>query len=151
MSYSGPMLEIGYFKSILHQSEKMGGKSFASSSNPSGLQLFMDQNALADLGYSSPKFTWSNKRLGRGEIRKRMDRGIANSQWTLLFPHAKIIHLLVNSSDHAPLLLNTSWSENSPKPFKSEESWARELGSLEFVKKAWNLPFHGSPAYNSYN
>lgn len=80
----------------------MGGNSFASSSSPSRLQLFMDQNGLADLGYSSPKFTWSNKILGWGKIRVRLDRGIANSQRTLHFLNAKIIHLPINSLDDAP-------------------------------------------------
>lgn len=146
-SYPGPILGIGDFNSILSQHEKIGGKPFASPSQPSGLQLFMNHNGLADLGYYGPKFTWSNKRHGNMHIHERLDRGIANSMWTLLFPDATILHLPINSSDYAPLLLNTSSPRKSSKPFKFEEFWARDTSSLEVIKQAWDISISGTPAY----
>ncbi|KAG6663057.1 hypothetical protein CIPAW_03G284300 [Carya illinoinensis] len=95
----------------------------------------MNHNGLADLGYSGPKFTWTNKRYGLMHIRERLDKGIANPMWTTLFPYATIIHLPINSFDHAHLLLTTSCPRRSSKPFKFEDFWAKYSSSLEVIKK----------------
>lgn len=79
-NFSGTILGIRDFNSILNQSKNIGGKSFASSSYPNSLNFFMDQHDLADLGFSGPKFTLTNKRSGISHIREMIDRGIANNR-----------------------------------------------------------------------
>lgn len=78
-SFPCPTLGLGDFNAILNQSEKFDGKIFASSSQPNGLSHFMNQKGMADLGFSGPKYTCSNKRYGKNHIKERLDRGVANS------------------------------------------------------------------------
>jgi hypothetical protein len=78
--------------SILFPFKKSGGRSFGSSSHNDFVD-FVHSNALVDLGFVGNKFTWSNHRKGRANIRERLDRGIANLDWVHLFPNS-----LVNNS-----------------------------------------------------
>lgn len=53
-------------------------------------------------------------------IQERLDRGIANEEWSVLFPEAKITHLVALQLDHRPLLLHLEPQIFAlPKPFKS--------------------------------
>lgn len=121
--FGSPSLVIGDFNAILSQSKKQGGKPFASSSLKSGLKKFMEDNRLVDLGFCEPKFTWNNNRHGWGNIKERLDRGVANHQWTTLFPNATIRHLPTLTSDHASILLDTMETKDHHKTFTFEEFW----------------------------
>jgi hypothetical protein len=46
-----------------------------------------------DLGFSGPKFTWTNLRGVADLIQERLDKGWANSEWKTNFPEASIQHL----------------------------------------------------------
>ncbi|KAG6642416.1 hypothetical protein CIPAW_09G139300 [Carya illinoinensis] len=89
------------------------------------------KNGFVDLGCLGPKFTWSNNRHGHNQIRERLNKGLANIQWTNLFPLATITTLAQVTSDHVPILLNTSNCNNLPKSFKFEKFWTRDPSSLE--------------------
>lgn len=41
---------------------------------------------LMDVGASGPKFTWSNGKQGAANVQKRLDRGLCNKEWRMLFP-----------------------------------------------------------------
>ena len=118
-SFPGPILGLGDFDSVMSQSEKIGGKPLTSSLHPTGLSLSMNQFGLGDDG---SKFTWTNNRFGRSHIRERLDRWIANSEWTLLFSNTKILHLPIHTSDHAPLLLSTSATRKAPRSLSLKNS-----------------------------
>lgn len=62
---------------------------------------------MLDLGYSGNPFTWTNGRHGRGLIKERLDRGLVNREWCLLFPRATVTHIARVASDHAQVILNT--------------------------------------------
>ncbi|KAL0342468.1 UNVERIFIED_CONTAM: hypothetical protein Scaly_1909400 [Sesamum calycinum] len=81
-SFDGPWLAMGDFNVVMSQTEKRGGKPFASASR-NALGNEFDVCNLIDLGFTGASFTWSNKRLGnpilrlhnlqkllRGELRK---------------------------------------------------------------------------------
>lgn len=120
-AYPSPMLVIRDFNSVLNQFENIGDKPVANPSTPTGLQLYMDNQGLIDLGFSGPKFSWSNNRHGSHNNMKRLDRGIMNLQQNNLFPNASIKYLTRSASDHSPMVLDTNNSHNSPKSFKFEE------------------------------
>jgi hypothetical protein len=42
---------------------------------------------LFDMGFSGDSFTWQ-----RGKVRERLDRGVTNVQWNLLFPLACLVN-----------------------------------------------------------
>ncbi|KAL0382905.1 UNVERIFIED_CONTAM: hypothetical protein Scaly_0577800 [Sesamum calycinum] len=118
---------MGDFNDVMSQVEKKGGKPFASTSrNALGDELNFCN--LIDLGFSGYRFTWSNKRPGMTNIQSRLDRGVANVEWCLLYPKAHILHLPPIASDHCPLFLETHPNyANKPRPFFFEEMWFRDF------------------------
>jgi hypothetical protein len=147
LRFGGPWLLIGDFNAILSSAEKKGGRLFGSSSH-SLFGNFVQDNGLVDLGFSGNPFTWNNKRHSRFNIKERLDRGLFNHSWVLLFPNSHLSHLPALESDHNLLLLSTSGnSPNIPKPFKFEAFWTRDIASHAVIAEAWNYPYNGSPAF----
>ncbi|KAF4350442.1 hypothetical protein F8388_009527 [Cannabis sativa] len=76
----------------------------------------VDRAGLIDLGFQGPAFTWvkgsTNPRVGVAMKRTRLDRGLASSEWRILFPQAIINHLAASESDHRPLLLDIMGGAN---------------------------------------
>jgi hypothetical protein len=147
-SFGGSWLLLGDFNSILSPAEKSGGRPYGSFSHRL-FEDFVHSNGLLDLGFNGNKFTWSNHRLGRANIRERLDRGLANHNWVHLFPNSLINHLPASNSDHCPLLLSTNGTyQNLPKPFRFEAFWTRDLSSYDVVAGAWLSEKDGSPAFS---
>jgi hypothetical protein len=69
---------------------------------------------LVDLGYNGNPFTWSNKRHGRAKIKERLDRGLYNQEWLLLFPDALVHHMPATASDHNPIKISSESSSCPP-------------------------------------
>lgn len=92
---------------------------------------------LEDVGFVGDKFTWR-----RGRIRERLDRGVANHDWSNMFPDAALIHMGFAASDHQPLLLDTSYHQlggsatQIHKPH-FEARWLQEATFSEAVENAW--------------
>jgi hypothetical protein len=59
--YYGHWLCIGDFNMILFQSDKYGGRPYASSSTDA-FHGFLDSFGMIDLGFSGNPYTWTNKR-----------------------------------------------------------------------------------------
>lgn len=95
------------------------------------------------MGYISYPFTWNNHRVGRANIQERLDRGLSNTCWRLLFPQATIHHLPAFRSDHKPLVLHSVPSSPSrPKPFRFEEMWIRDPTIGAVIAKVWSRGSH---------
>lgn len=60
----------------------------------------------SDLGYSRPKFTWTNCRGDGVFIKERLNRAVANKEWCEKFQAATVQVLAVCSSDHKPLVVD---------------------------------------------
>jgi hypothetical protein len=98
-----------------------------------------------DLGFSGPKYTWSNRRVGWANIRERLYRGLCNADWQSLFPKAGVRHLTTPNSDHNPILLDTHLElSKGSRPFSFEAMWAWEESSFEVVEKAWQILVNGA-------
>ncbi|KAA3488532.1 non-ltr retroelement reverse transcriptase [Gossypium australe] len=67
----------------------------------------LEECKLMDIGYSGVWFTWEKGNLPETNIRERLDRGVANEEWLLLFPMVKVQHLPYSTSDHCPIFINT--------------------------------------------
>ena len=48
---------------------------------------------LHDLGFSGLPWTYNNNQGGNRNVRVRLDRGVANTDWSALFPDAAVQHL----------------------------------------------------------
>jgi hypothetical protein len=110
-------------------SKKSGGCGFGNSRHEEFAD-FVHFNALVDLGFVGNRFSWSNRREGRLNIRERLDRGLANQNRVHLFPNSLINHIPATQSDHCPVLISTTGSyQNIPKPFCFEAFWTRDKSS----------------------
>lgn len=92
-----PWVVLGDFNELTNYADKNGGSY---TGRFGGLRKWVHNAAMIDLGYQSADFTWSN-----GRVKERLDRGFCNSDWRLLFPEAKVIHLPKLKSDHCPFLV----------------------------------------------
>ncbi|KAL0405295.1 UNVERIFIED_CONTAM: hypothetical protein Slati_3843400, partial [Sesamum latifolium] len=136
-SFDGPWLVMGDFNAVLSQQEKQGGRPFASTSR-NWIGDDFDACNLIDFGFSGSRFTWSNKRSGLANIQSRLDRGVANAEWCLLYPKALITHLPAIASDHSPLLLDTHPNTaDRPRPFFFEKMWCRDFSCETVVADTW--------------
>jgi endonuclease/exonuclease/phosphatase family metal-dependent hydrolase len=94
-----PWLVMGDLNDILYQFEKEGGRSRPAHCMQAFRDAIEDCN-LVDMRYIGDKFTWQ-----RGDIRERLDRGLANEAWNMKFPDASLHHLDYYRSDHRPILM----------------------------------------------
>jgi hypothetical protein len=97
---------------------------------------------MIDLGFSDPKFTWSNCHDMNSLIMERLDRVLANLEWRILFPEASVTHLTRTHSDYCPVLLTLC--PNIPRilhrPFRFESIWFSHVDFLSVVEKTWATP-----------
>jgi endonuclease/exonuclease/phosphatase family metal-dependent hydrolase len=97
-------LVLGDFNEITALEEKFGRDD----RNLHQMAAFCDaltDCTLLDLGFIGPLFTWTNCRVNGDLVRVRLDRGVANPEWTLCFPNIVVRHIVVISSDHLGLLV----------------------------------------------
>ena len=101
-----PWVLFGDFNDMLLDDEKLGGLPL-NRTNVSAFRACMDNCGLIDLGFQGTRFTWTNKNpIWQHNIKERLDKGLGNTEWKLLFPAAEISHLPRVKSDHCPILLN---------------------------------------------
>ena len=137
-SFSWPWIGIGDYNCLLRSEDKKGGSSFTPSSS-SSIRNRVDSLGLIDMGCVGNPYTWTNKRLAKANVKEMLDRALANTDWRVLFPNAKVKHFSIIKSDHAPILLLTQGDSNSyPKPFKFEVVWIRDTTSNKVIYMAWN-------------
>ena len=86
-SHNLPWAVMGDFNDMVSQEEKFGGNPICHTRVRAYMNC-MDYCHLLDLGFSGPKFTWTNMRGVADLIQERIDRAWANSNWKLLFPEA---------------------------------------------------------------
>ena len=103
---------------MISEEEKLGGLP-VNRTRITAFRNCLDKCGLIDLGFHGPRFTWTYKiPAWQSTIKERLDRGLGNVEWTLLFPSAEIHHLPRVKSDHCPIMLNTDPLEpKPPKPF----------------------------------
>lgn len=93
----GPISEltwllIGDYNQVLSPNEKRGGLPVSTAQVRSFLEVIRTCELL-DIGYSRPKFTWSNMRRGMANILERLDRAFCNQKWITTFPNCQVTHL----------------------------------------------------------
>ena len=145
--FDGSWLMIGDLNSVSKRSEKKGGSSSGINSLRSFHHFVFEVGAI-DLGFSGPKFTWTNKRVGWANVPKMLDRGLCNVNWQSLFPNVGVRHLSTHNSDHNPIVLDTHLDlSKGVKPFKFEAMWTRDDSSSDVVSQAWSIQVDGSHHY----
>uniref|UniRef100_A0A2N9H5A8 CCHC-type domain-containing protein n=1 Tax=Fagus sylvatica TaxID=28930 RepID=A0A2N9H5A8_FAGSY len=136
-----PWVMLGDFNNILSCDEKWGGNR-PSNSRMSEFKNCLNACNMIDLGFSGPKFTWSNCHDVSSLIMERLDRALANPDWRILFPEAIVTHLTKTHSDHCPFLLTLCpiIPHVLPRPFRFENIWLSHSDFLSIVDQAWAVP-----------
>ncbi|EPS58553.1 hypothetical protein M569_16261, partial [Genlisea aurea] len=138
---------VGDFNEVLSQDEHF---SSCLRSIP-GMICFrnsLDDCGLMDLGFSGLPFTWTNNRTHPSTVKARLDRFVANQNWTALFPDFSVLHLKFGGSDHSPILLQlTIPSSSQPnrrwRPrnfFKFERIWCGKEPCKDIIRDCWATP-----------
>ncbi|KAM6555050.1 hypothetical protein CsatB_015812 [Cannabis sativa] len=147
-----PILLLGDMNGTLNDSEcfNYNGKA---SQYAFDFRRMVQRAGLIDLGFLGPTFTWAkggrNSNGGGALKRARLDRGLASTDWRLLFPNAIVNHLAASESDHRPLLLDTVGGVRCKgRPFQYENMWARDPRSFWVVKDVWKDRRHVNPMLN---
>ncbi|CAN6579067.1 unnamed protein product [Malus baccata var. baccata] len=131
---------------ILCNGEKEGGK-LRSVTSMRDFREFVANNELVDLGYEGYHFTWRNKRDSL-PIQHRLDRGLASTGWLNLYPDTKIIHVVLEGSDHSLLLLTTKKSEEwRGNRFMYDARWSNQKECMNIVTKDWGWEGRRSHAF----
>jgi len=101
----GPWVVIGDFNAYLHAWEKKSRRQ-PQNSQVKAFREALDCCHLQDLGFLGYPYTWSNNRPGEANTKIRLDRGVANKEWTEKFQMSKIIHLPTHASNDLPIMIH---------------------------------------------
>jgi hypothetical protein len=134
-----PWMMVGDFNEAMWQHEHF---SF-SKRNEKQMENF--RNALSDcnlhdLGFSGLPWTFNNKKKGKENVRVRLDRAVACPNWTQIFAHTEVKHLISSRSDHCPLLIDCKKRSGFVTPHKFdryEMMWERDESFVEEVNTTW--------------
>ncbi|KAA3463975.1 reverse transcriptase [Gossypium australe] len=105
-----PWIITGDFNEILFSFEKKRGRT-REERQMAAFRETLEHCELYDLGFSGQWYTWERGRLVDNNIRERLDRGVANTEWWNLFPRYKVSHLQHSFSDHYPIVVDTCGME----------------------------------------
>jgi hypothetical protein len=90
---------------------------------------------IGDLASKKLRTTWRNKRVGAGNIAKRLDRFLVSNK-IIEFPF-QVRQWVGNGgeSNHSPILLEAVGEKKKPgNPFKFNSSWLKEDSFMDLVK-----------------
>ncbi|XP_061345946.1 uncharacterized protein LOC133291662 [Gastrolobium bilobum] len=138
---------MGDFNAMLLRSEKKGGSDFCWNS-ASEFRNCLTDCLIKDIGFSGPSFTWK-----RNELQERLDRVCVNERWNTEWENKEMVHLPFYSSDHRPILITNSNTDDhlhGNKPFRFLASWltAEDFGDL--VSSCWRKSKNWSEAIDNF-
>ena len=140
---------MGDFNELVRIEEKQGRHTRSERQ----MQLFrdvLDECGFVDLGFTGPKFTWTNNRPG-DMTWERLDRVVATPDWLLSFPSARVYHLEGRWSDHKPIWVSTETVViPKKKPFRFEEVWTSDQGCEAVIEASWKQDLTGVPMYTMW-
>lgn len=108
-----PWLCIGDFNEVLGREEQFGPNK----RDVGQINVFREavDVCLCDLGYTGLDWTFERKVQNGATCRVRLDRALATTDWSSLFPLASIRHLHAVKSDHSPILLINSMEAHADR------------------------------------
>jgi hypothetical protein len=135
-----PWLCAGDFNEILEQQENEGA-TLRRETQMNNFRQCLEVCGLGDLGFIGPCFTWNNGREDEDFIQERLDRAMANREWSLIFPFVTVTVLAASRSDHNPILIQYSEFQEERQQyrrgFKFEEAWTKDVEYSSIVQSAW--------------
>ncbi|XP_010474601.1 PREDICTED: uncharacterized protein LOC104754160 [Camelina sativa] len=137
ISRSGPWMLTGDFNELVDPSEKIGGlrRELATCLE---FQQMLRACGLWEIKHRGYQFSWFGNRNDE-LVQCRLDRTVANQEWSKLFPQGQATYLKKVSSDHSPLI-NSLMGENWRKwaSFKYDQRWVQREGFVNHFNQVWN-------------
>ena len=131
-----PWFLTGDFNEITDNSEKARGRERPESSF-SNFRSFLSSNDLFVLKHTRNFLSWRGTR-STYLVHCRLDRAIANSAWSDLFPNARSHYLAFEASDHRPLLSTfDSKRKRSSKIFRYDIRLRENEEVKSLISKVW--------------
>lgn len=96
---------------------------------------------LVDMGFTGPKFTWSNMRRGLENVQERLDRVFANALCIERLTSYQVIHLPRSRSDHNPIMVHGDIANRAKQhstTFKVQAAWFQHPGFEQLVSNCWS-------------
>lgn len=124
---------------ILDQEDKQGGRAIIPSQTRA-MWKAVDSGELIDMGFSRPRYTWSNNRGGGAKIKERLDRAFCNFAWRNRFSTHIVRHLARSCFDHFPIYIAVAMVAGDLKKgggFKMQEIWLRNPTFESLVASVW--------------
>lgn len=129
---------LGDLNTIVASQEKLGGNR-PSANQLSELKEVMKKCGLIGLGFNGPRYTWNNKRSGAANIKERIDRDVANTNWQNKFHKAQVYHLPYYNYDHRVIIVDLDpKSKFKPRPFRLDVVWTEDPRYEVVVEKSWS-------------
>ncbi|CAA7040441.1 unnamed protein product [Microthlaspi erraticum] len=125
-----PWFLTGDFNDILDNTEKQGGP-IRSEASFGVFREFMATNDLYDLQHTGNSLSWRGVRYDH-LIHSRLDRAVANSAWSEMFPTGRSAYLRYEASDHRPII---SFFEPTLKKRRGLFRYDRRMKNNEEIKK----------------
>jgi len=117
------IIVAGDFNLVLHANEKRGG-CFTPNPFRGRMEAIIQDHELVDVVPKNHRYTWSNRRIGIGNIMERLDRFLVNISYLSSFSVGYANVLNTSASDHYPITLTLEM--HSPLgliPFKYNPLW----------------------------
>lgn len=136
--HSLPWAVMGDFNDVTKAEEKFGGNGICSR-RVMEYNNRMDFCRRIDLGFSGPKYTWTNYRDIADLIQQRLGKVWANADWKTNNTDTSVSHLARINLDHSPLLLALfpNLGQNGERPFQFQSIWLSHDDFPRVVREAW--------------
>eukprot|EP00253_Pinus_taeda_P007045 PITA_07045 len=132
---------------IRNADEKVGGNFLADPSRDT-LEEIIQTHSLVDIPPQNGRFTWSNKRTGKNNIKERLDRILVQERIVANFSRIQSTIIQGFISDHKPVALHLDKVENmGPLPFKYNRAWDSSEDFRNLTKDTWANDITGSPHF----
>eukprot|EP00253_Pinus_taeda_P001792 PITA_01792 len=132
---------------IRNAEEKLGGNFYADPSREA-LEEIIQTHSLVDIPPQNGRFTWSNKRTGKNNIKERLDRILAQERIVANFQRIQSTIIQGYISDHKPVALRLDKGKyTGPIPFKYNKVWDNSEDFRELIKDHWAMDITGSPHF----
>lgn len=147
-TFSGPLLILGDFNSVLGAHEKSGG-NLPRRVSCDDFQAMVDTCGLILLDLKGSPFTWTNGRRSASHIEMLLDRCFCSLPWLDAWPLTSCSTLIRHCSDHNPVLVVfDKYSSQGPSPFRFQQVWVQHPQFLSIVSLTWSsFNVYGCPQY----